>query len=246
MEEKEWFEEWFDSPYYHLLYQNRSDDEAADFIKRISTVLLIPEGAKVLDAACGKGRHSRTLAQLGFDVTGIDLSKNSIAYAKQFETEHLKFDVHDIRDVYEEHKFDYVFNLFSSFGYTEDDREDYKAMNAFAGNLKPGGTLVLDYINCEVAVKRMKAREIIPRGEIQFHIQKRLENGFIKKKIEFLACGEDHTFEEQLKVINLFKFEKMLKDARFELKNVYGDYELNDFIPSASPRLILVAQKSDK
>ncbi|MES2622573.1 MAG: class I SAM-dependent methyltransferase, partial [Bacteroidota bacterium] len=241
MEEKEWFEDWFDSPYYHLLYQNRSEEEAADFIKRISTILSIPSGAKVLDAACGKGRHSRTLAELGFDVTGIDLSKNSIAYAKQFETEHLKFAVNDIRDVYKENEFDYVFNLFSSFGYSEEEKEDYKAMNAFAGNLKPGGTLVLDYINSEVAVKGMKPKEIIPRGSIQFHIQKRLENGFIKKKIGFLAEGEDHTFEEQLKVINLFKFENMLKEGRFELKKEYGDYELNDFIPSVSPRLILVA-----
>ena len=208
MEQKNWFEEWFDSPYYHLLYQNRSEAEAADFIKRISSALQIPARAKVLDAACGKGRHSLTLANLGFDVTGIDLSPNSIQYAKQFENEYLKFYVEDIREVFLANEFDYVFNLFSSFGYCDEEREDYKAMNAFAGNLKQGGILVLDYLNTEFVVKNMKPRDIVQRGEIQFHIQKRLENGFIKKKIEFLAGGEDHAFEEQLKIINQFKKRK--------------------------------------
>jgi SAM-dependent methyltransferase len=238
-----WFEEWFDSPYYHLLYENRSEAEANTFIEKIVETLQIPRAAKILDAACGKGRHALTLAKLGFYVTGIDLSQNSINYAKQFESANLKFAVHDIREVYKKEGFDYVFNLFSSFGYCEDDAEDNKAMKAFAGNLKEGGTLVLDYINSEWAVKVMKPRDIIQRGETQFHIQKRLEKGFIKKKIEFLAEGENHTYEEQLKVINLFRFEKMFQEAGFELKKTFGDYELNEFISTSSPRLIMVAQK---
>lgn len=243
MGDKNWFEEWFNSPYYHLLYQNRSEEEAENFIKAITSFLNINEGAKVLDAACGKGRHSRTLAKLGFGVIGIDLSQNSIKYAKQFETTQLKFAVHDIREVYKANEFDYVFNLFSSFGYFEEDEEDLKAIEAFAATLKKEGTLVLDYINTEWAVKNMKPRDIIQRGEVQFHIQKRLENGFVKKRIEFLAHGEDYNFQEQLKVINLFKFEKMLKQAGLELKRTFGDYELNEFVSSSSPRLILVAQK---
>ncbi len=244
MGDKNWFEEWFNSQYYHLLYQNRSEEEAENFIKVITSFLNMKEDVKVLDAACGKGRHSRTLAKLGFDVTGIDLSHNSIEYAKEFETSQLKFAMQDIRDVYKANEFDYVFNLFSSFGYFEEDEEDLKAMKAFAASLKKGGTLVLDYINTEWAVKNMKPREIVQRGKVQFHIQKRLENGFIKKKIEFLTeAGEDCNFEEQLKVINLFKFEKMLKVAGLELKSTFGDYELDEFVSSSSPRLILLAQK---
>jgi SAM-dependent methyltransferase len=238
-----WFEEWFDSPYYHLLYENRSEVEAVAFIKKLTEELQIPKNAKILDAACGKGRHSRTLVKLGYDVTGIDLSQNSIQYAKDFETAHLHFAVHDIHEVYLKEGFDYVFNLFSSFGYCEDDNADSRAMKAFAENLKPGGILVLDYINTEWAVKNMKPREIIQRGETQFHIKKRLENGFIKKKIEFLAGIENQSFEEQLKIINLFRFEKMLKEAGLELGKTYGDYELNEFNSASSPRLIMVAQK---
>ena len=243
MKDKEWFEDWFDSPYYHVLYANRSEEEARKFIIALVDKLRITAGSKVLDVACGKGRHSRTLAGLGFDVTGIDLSKNSIDYASQFETEHLHFEVWDMRNTYKHLQFDYVVNLFSSFGYFNDEHDDAAAIAAFAENLKPGGTLVIDYINTECAVKGMKSREIVPRGDIQFHVQKKVENGFIKKKIEFLVNGEDYSFTEQLKVINLFRFKTMLQAANLELVQTYGDYDLSRFEPATSLRLILVARK---
>lgn len=241
MKEKQWFEEWFDSPYYHILYADRDVKEAENFIKKIVSRLQIPLGANILDVACGKGRHSQTLARLGYKVTGIDLSKNNIAYARQYENENLKFEVWDMRCVYKERAFDYVFNLFSSFGYFSDEKDDEDSVKAFAGNLKPGGTLILDYINTECGVKLLKPKQIIQRGEIQFHIQKKVENGFIKKKIEFLAGGENQSYEEQLKIINLFRFEKMLQIAGLKLIQTFGDYDLNDFNAGLSPRLILVA-----
>lgn len=238
-----WFEEWFNSPYYHQLYCNRNESEAENFIERLSVFLKIPKGAKVIDVACGKGRHSKTLAKLGFDVTGIDLASNSITAAKQFENEHLKFAVHDMREVYRTNEFDFVFNLFSSFGYFENSEDDARAIEAMYKNLKPAGTLVLDYLNTEWVVKQIKPRDIIQRDDVQFHIQKKIENGFIKKRIEFLADGVNHHYEETLKVINRFKFEEMLKQAGFEIKKVFGDYDLSEFVAASSPRLILIAEK---
>jgi hypothetical protein len=109
--------------------------------------------------------------------------------------------------------------------------------------LNPGGLLVLDYINTQFAVLNLKSKEIIPRNDIQFHIQKKVENGFIKKRINFLAEGEEHEFEEQLKVINLTRFEQMIGSAGFELVEMFGDYALAPFSPKSSPRLILIAIK---
>lgn len=241
---KEWFEEWFDSPYYHLLYANRSIEEAEKFITRIVDKLNIPPGAKVLDIACGKGRHSRTLAKLGFNVTGIDLSHNSISYARQFESDNLHFQEWDMRCTYRHNGFDYAFNLFSSFGYFKDDADDFAVIKACAEDLKPGGTLVIDYMNTQCTIKNMHKRDIIQRDNIQFHIQKKVADGFIKKKIEFIADGEHHSYEEQLKIINLYRFETMLKDAGFELTQLFGDYELNRFDSGSSQRLILIAVKA--
>lgn len=245
MKEKSWYEEWFNSPYYHLLYQNRDEGEAQHFIHALAHELRIPPEARILDVACGKGRHAKTLAKYGFRVTGIDLSSNNIDAARKFECANLHFEVWDFRQVYRENEFDYVFNLFSSFGYFPAEEDDYDSMKAFAGNLESRGTLVLDYINTEYAVKHLKPKEIIQRGEIQFHIQKKVEGGFIKKQIEFLVNGEDHHYEERLKVINRTKFEDMLKSAGLELKKIAGDYEMSEFNSATSPRLILIAQKHD-
>ncbi len=239
-----WFEEWFDSPYYHQLYCNRNEAEAKIFIEKIAGSVHIPQNAKILDAACGKGRHSLTLAHLGFKVTGIDLSKNSIEYAKQFESERLHFAVHDIRETYHTNQFDFVFNLFSSFGYFENELEDLKVIKAFSETLKHHGTLVLDYINCEWAVKNIKSKEIVQRNETQFHIQKKLEKGFIVKDVDFLTNGENYHYQERLKVISLNRFEEMLAISGFTLLQTFGDYALNKFKPTDSERLILIARKT--
>jgi len=240
---KQWFETWFDSPYYHLLYANRSETEAAEFITLMSAHLKLDMHTKVIDIACGKGRHTKTMAELGFDATGIDLSPNSIASAKRGEQEQLQFDVWDMRQPYRIGYFDVAFNLFSSFGYFDDDAEDAKAIQAMHDCLKPGGLLVLDYINTQFAVLNLKSREIIPRNDIQFHIQKKVEQGFIRKRINFLAEGEEYEFEEQLKVINLTRFEQMITAAGFELVEILGNYNLEQFSPNTSPRLILIAKK---
>jgi cyclopropane fatty-acyl-phospholipid synthase-like methyltransferase len=127
-----WFEEWFNSPYYHLLYNNRNETEAEAFISRLITYLQIPAGSKLLDIACGKGRHARQLANLGYDVTGIDLASESIAYAKQFETEQLHFYEQDMRSLFHINVYDYAFNFFTSIGYFNTKQEDERTFSNFA------------------------------------------------------------------------------------------------------------------
>ena len=108
-----WFENWFDSEYYDLLYNNRNFEEAELFISNLLNYLKVPAGSKILDLGCGKGRHSIFLNGKGLDVLGVDLSPNSIEKAKQFETANLKFKVGDMRESQGFAEFDYVFNLFS-------------------------------------------------------------------------------------------------------------------------------------
>lgn len=238
-----WYKNWFDTEFYHLLYCHRDMSEAEGFIALLKQTLQLPNGAKVLDVACGKGRHSITLNKLGLDVTGIDLSANSITEAKKWENETLHFAEWDMRQTFRKNDFDVVVNLFSSFGYFDDNTDDERAINAMSESLKPGGILVLDYINTQFAVTQMKPREIINRNEIQFHIQKKVEDGFIKKKIEFIANGENLCYEEQLKVINKAAFEIMFMSNRLTIEHTYGDYALQPFNAATSPRLILIGKK---
>ena len=243
MADKKWFETWFDTPYYHLLYNNRNDQEAQNFVSNLIDFLNLPKTAKVLDVACGKGRHSRYLAKLGYETTGLDLSPQSIAEAQKELLPNLHFEVWDMRKVYREGYFDLVVNLFSSFGYFDNEQDDQNAICAMASDLKPGGTLVMDYMNPECTVKTMGTRMIVDRGEIQFHIKKKIEGGFIKKEIEFLADGQNQHYEEQLKLIKPEQFQKLFKGADLRIKHIFGDYELRPFIHGASTRQVIVAEK---
>ena len=85
---KDWFKDWFNSPYYHLLYKNRDDNEARSFMDVLLQKLNMKEGSCILDLACGKGRHSKYLNEKGFDVTGVDLAKESICCALTVKHRH--------------------------------------------------------------------------------------------------------------------------------------------------------------
>ena len=243
MSDKKWFETWFNTPYYHLLYNNRNDAEAQNFISNLVRYLNLPQTAKVLDVACGKGRHSRYLARLGYTTTGIDLSCHSIDEANEELLPNLNFQVWDMRNVYKAEAFDLVVNLFSSFGYFDNEQDDQNAICAMADDMIPGGTLVMDYMNPEYILKIMKPRDIIDRGEVQFHIKKKLEGGFIKKEIEFLADGQNMHFEEQLKMIKPEQFQKLFKGAGLIIKDIFGNYDLEPFDSGNSMRQVIIAQK---
>ena len=90
MADKAWYKDWFNSPFYHKLYFERDEKEAEIFIKKLIDHLQPAPGSRILDVACGKGRHSKTLASLGFEVTGIDISPDSIRQARQSERDNLQ------------------------------------------------------------------------------------------------------------------------------------------------------------
>ena len=107
-----WFRIWFDSPYYHKLYANRDEKEAAGFIDELITELQPVQHARMLDVGCGTGRHCKKLAEKKYDVTGIDLALNSIRQARKYETPSLRFFQHDMRQPFGNNHFDYVFSFF--------------------------------------------------------------------------------------------------------------------------------------
>ncbi|MDO5617121.1 MAG: class I SAM-dependent methyltransferase, partial [Cruoricaptor ignavus] len=139
-----WFKEWFNTPYYHILYKNRSFVEAQNFISLLVENLALPKNSKIIDLACGKGRHSVYLNQLGFNVLGLDLSEENIAHNKIQENETLRFAVHDMRKPILGESANAVFNLFTSFGYFDEVEEDKMVFSSVHSVLQKGGFFVLD------------------------------------------------------------------------------------------------------
>lgn len=241
MVKEEWFAEWFDSPYYHILYKDRDESEAEVFIDHLLDTLSPPPGSHMLDLACGKGRYSRHLAGKGYEVTGLDLSRQSIDFARQFEHERLHFFTHDMRKPFRESTFDYVFNFFTSFGYFEEESEDLQTLKNVAYSLKPGGTFVLDFFNAHYVKQRLTGHEHRSIGDITFDISKKQEGQHVVKTIRFADGHRNYFFEERVRLFELPDFERLFNAAGLHLIQTYGDYQLQPHNWMESPRLILVA-----
>ncbi|MBT8244726.1 MAG: methyltransferase domain-containing protein [Winogradskyella sp.] len=236
---KKWYASWFDTPYYHILYKDRDYSEAQRFMDNLTEYLNLPENGKILDLACGKGRHSIYLNKLGYNVTGVDLSEQSIAHAKQFENKSLKFDVYDMTKPYPE-TFDAVFNLFTSFGYFEDDICNLKTITSIKAELNEFGFGVIDFMNSEYVMDNLVPKDIKTVEGIDFLQQRRVEKGYIIKDISFTVDEEDFKFQERVKAFTLADFEELFKKAGVHLLDVFGDYKLRKYHPKTSERLIMI------
>ena len=240
---KNWYSDWFDSKYYHILYKNRSQTEAEFFIRNLITFLKPAENSHTLDLGCGKGRHSKFLFDNGLKVTGVDLSENSINYAKIQETERLRFCVHDMREIYQRDEFDFVFNLFTSFGYFNSQIENQQVINAIDTQLKKDGILVLDYLNAQKVRSTLVPNEIIIHDGIKFNITRYIANGNVFKRINFEVEKKAYSFEERVELLEINDFKTYLNATSLRLIYTFGDYELKEFQPEKSDRLILIAKK---
>lgn len=245
MADKTWFKDWFNSPYYHLLYQHRDDSEAIEFITQLIAFLKPAKNSLMLDVACGKGRHSKALADMGFDVTGIDLSSQSIAEAKQFEDEHLHFYEHDMRLPFRINYFDYAFNLFTSFGYFRTEREHNNSIRTIAGSLRAGGMLVIDYLNVHYIEDNLKKTETKNVDGVIFHISRWHDEKHIYKQIQVEDHGQplQHLYTEKVAKFSLGDFTDMLSYHHMQVQDVFGDYNLGRYDVRRSPRMIIVAKK---
>jgi SAM-dependent methyltransferase len=241
---RRWFEDWFNTPFYHVLYRDRDKNEAQLLIKNLLHKLQPAFTAHFLDLACGRGRHAIFLNSLGHKVTGLDLSESNIAYAKTYESERLHFVQADMRQPYGENNFDYIFNLFTSFGYFSNWEENQQAANCMAKALKPDGTLVLDFMNVNKISLGLVKEEQRQVGDILFKINRSIGEDRVIKSIHFHHHGLDYAFEEKVQLFTLADFEQLFKAAGLCIKETYGDFDLSPFDARNSERLLLFAQHS--
>jgi len=237
--QKNWFSDWFNTTYYHKLYNHRNEEEAQNFMQNLVHFLKLPKSSSILDLACGKGRHSIFLNTLGYQVLGADLSENSIKHANEFANETLSFKVQDMRKDFNL-KTDAVFNLFTSFGYFDNDSEDIKVLQNIKNALKPNGVAVIDYMNVNKVIKNLVKKETTYRDDLKFNIKRSLINGFITKDIHLTDQNKTYDFQEKVKAIDLAKFETYCTKANLKIKHTFGDYNLSNFNVEQSDRLILI------
>jgi SAM-dependent methyltransferase len=243
-----WFKDWFNSPYYHKLYFQRDEKDALQFFNRLIKYLAPPTGSFMLDTACGRGDHSRALAAMGFDVTGVDIVPDSIDQALTSATDSLHFFQHDIRLPFWINYFQYAFNFFTSFGYFRTEREHYNAIRTISNSLKPNGIFVLDYLNVHYAENNLVHKQEIKIDDVVFYVTKWYDETHFFKKIliEDDALKEPLVYTEKISKFNLGDFNDMLSFHGLQVQEVFGDYQFGTYDVVKSPRLLMIAKKRQK
>jgi SAM-dependent methyltransferase len=242
MEQQEWFVHWFNTEYYHTLYGHRDETEAQNFLAALRDKLQLPEGAAVIDIACGNGRHSRALNALGLTVTGIDLSCESIGIARSKGPDAIHYHTQDMRDALPSGPYQAAFNLFTSFGYFDDPADDLRALQQIRAVLQPSGIFIQDYLNGLPLITQLPVKETINKEKLRFHIHKYYREPFIYKEIKVVDGTEIHAFREQVRIFKPETLAALHAQAGFRVREILGDYSLNAFDAAASPRIILISE----
>lgn len=234
-----WFQSWFDTPYYHILYKQRNHKEAQRFMKNLIVHLNIKKNHTILDLACGMGRHSIYLNSLGFDVTGVDLSKKSILEASKNKNTRLKFMIHDMRSPLE-NKYDVILNMFTSFGYFDSINDNFKVLKTIKNSLNKEGFGVIDFMNSNYVINHLVPQNNVEIDGLQFDIKRNFKDGIITKTISVTDGDKTSKYEERVRAFSKQDFLDMISKANLSFVDCFGNYDLEPFEAQASDRLILI------
>ncbi|MGH7701879.1 MAG: class I SAM-dependent methyltransferase [Gemmatimonadales bacterium] len=234
----EWFEEWFGEEYLHL-YPHRDERDAVRLVALMVQVLPWRPGWKVLDLACGAGRHLLALADSGAQPIGLDLSPSLLARAH--ETTRAPLVRADLRRLpVRRGTMDLTVNLFTSFGYFETDEEHAEAMSGMLATVKPGGWFALDFLNPAAVSDHLVPSEELALANTVVRVTRSLSDDgrFVIKHID---TPEGRRFTERVRLFSPPELEAMFAANQVPVIHRFGDYQ-GGLLTAESPRTILIGR----
>ena len=238
-----WYENWFGNEYL-TLYAHRDEQEAKKLIELVSANIDLSSDALIIDLCCGQGRHARILAELGYNVVGIDLSRTLLEAAKykSANSDKARFVQADMRQLPFRDSFDLLLNLFTSFGYFDSDVENQSVFHQFKQVLKDNGWFVFDYMNDKHVRDNLVRSQREEIGNIMIELERYISDERVEKKIIMHQNGKKSIFYESVKMYHPEKIQAMMKQAGLSVHKVMGDYDGSPFLPY-SPRLLIIGSK---
>ncbi|HET6760623.1 MAG TPA: class I SAM-dependent methyltransferase [Gemmatimonadaceae bacterium] len=240
-QEADWFEEWFGDDYLRI-YQHRDESEAERAIELIAARVRGRDVRAVLDLACGAGRHSQALCERWWTV-GLDLSAALLRVARR-ESADPPYARADMRELpFAAGSFDLVVNLFTSFGYFDDDREHARVLACLRTVMRPGGMLVIDFLNAGQVRRNLVPYDQRVENGITIE-QSRIispDNRFVEKTIRLRERGREYV--ERVRLLSAGDLERMLGVAGFEVAHCFGDYAGGSWSENATRTILFASRK---
>ncbi len=237
----EWFESWFGEQYV-ALYPHRDAAEAEHAVQLIERFVDSGSMHRVLDLACGGGRHARVLTTR-WETVGLDLSPVLLRLARE-EAPAAEFVRGDMRVLpFREGSFELVVNLFTSFGYFEDDNSHLAVIKEVARVTAHGGTFVLDFLNTE------HLRDtLVPYDETEIDgrvVEQRREISDDGRYVTKRICirGERREYTERVRLFEKEELSRMMEKSGFHVSSVFGNYDAHP-LTDESPRVILFGKRA--
>jgi ubiquinone/menaquinone biosynthesis C-methylase UbiE len=237
-----WYQESFGNDYL-IVYKHRDLQGAYHEVKKMIDWLGLKQGAEVLDLCCGMGRHSMALAEFGYDVTGVDLSEVLLNEAVKLDAgKQVSWLRGDMREVPLDRQYDAVVNLFTSFGYFDEDEQNEKVLHEVHRLLKEGGRFIIDFLNPVYVQSNLVPQSERREEDLLIREARTIEDGCVRKRIVISQKGTaDRQYLEQVKLYDRTTFEAMLLKAGLHIDHVYGEYDGQAYDAEASSRLIFRA-----
>ena len=242
----EWYKNWFNTQEYLNVYQHRNESDAEEHVKLILENVKISTKAKILDMACGAGRHAILLARKNYNVTAVDLSDNLLSIAKQTADEEnlsINFVHSDIRKFNSTDSFNLILNLFTSFGYFETDEENFSTLNKAYDLLADNGYFVLDFFNSEFLTQNLVEYSEDSFDDAEIHLYRKIKDKRVTKKIVITKNGNVSEYEESVRMFTKDELDSAITKIGFDIYKTFGDFLGGEFDKLSSPRLIMICKK---
>ena len=244
-----WFEKFFGEDYLEI-YRDAFPAERTDAeVEGIVSLLGLGEGARILDLACGHGRHAIALAKRGFDVTGYDLSEVFLRRAladAEAQGANIRWVQGDMRELRFDGEFDAVVNVFTAFGYFEDPEDDLRTLRCIRAALQPGGSFLLETLHRDGLPARFQPQtaEKTSNGAIVLHERVwDLARDVIDDQVTLVRPdGTRSEFTTALRLRSLHQLLALTQEAGLEPSAWYGGLD-GSTLQLGSHRLVLVSAR---
>ncbi len=243
-----WYKDWFADEHYLALYQHRNNAEAAQLLDLVERTVDPKSDARILDLACGAGRHSISLAKRGYTkVTGVDLSPTLITIARTSAKEQ-NVDVNFVESdmLHFTGEYDLILNLFTSYGYFETDEENESVITKVGNALAPNGYFVIDFFNATLVRQTLipHSTKVIASGET-IDEYREIADGRVNKQIVISSSDSTKKYVESVRLFTHHELRAMIERVAMQCEHIFGSYNGDPFDEQTSTRCIIVAKKNN-